>query len=129
MVLIVLVMAARPLVEWLQLYRTGLDVTAFALGTCLVMMAVAQENKPGRWPTGLLRWFGRQSYEIYLTHMFVIMWAVQIYLLVEPSRKWAPVWYLMMIALAGVLGGIVARWYSEPMNKRLRRGLRFGIAR
>jgi peptidoglycan/LPS O-acetylase OafA/YrhL len=126
--LMALVMTARPLVQWIGLYKTGLDFTTLALGTCLLMMALAQENKPGHWPTAMLRWFGRHSYEVYLTHMFVILWAVQIYLVVESARKWAPVWYLTMIALAGVLGGLVARWYSEPMNKKLRRDLRFGIA-
>jgi peptidoglycan/LPS O-acetylase OafA/YrhL len=125
--MITLVTAARPLVEWLHLYKTGLEVTVLALGTCLVMIAVVQEGRPGRWPTALLRWFGRQSYEIYLTHMFVVMCAVQIYLSTG-SRGWAPAWYLMMLALSAILGGIVARWYSEPINRKLRRGLRLRAA-
>jgi hypothetical protein len=27
-----------------------------------------------------------------------------------------------MLTLAGLLGAAVARWYSEPLNRRLRRG-------
>jgi len=126
--LILLVTTARPLAAWLHLYQTGLDVTALALGTCLVMFAVAQEGRAGGWPTALLRWFGRQSYEVYLTHGFVMMWGIQIYLAVGLSRAWGPAWYLLMFVLSGILGWIVARWYSEPMNKKLRRGLRYETA-
>ena len=126
--LILLVTTARPLVERLHLYRTGLDVTALALGTCLVMLAVVQEGKEGRWPTALLRWFGRQSYEVYLTHGFVMMWGIQIFLALGITRAWGPACYLLMFTLSGLLGWIVAQWYSEPMNRRLRRGLRFSAA-
>jgi peptidoglycan/LPS O-acetylase OafA/YrhL len=126
--LIMVVMLARPLVNWLHLYQAGLDFTALALGTCLVMLAVAQENKVGRWPTGLLRWFGRHSYEVYLTHGFVMMWGIQIYLAMRMSPAWGPAWYLIMFVASAVLGWIVARGYSEPMNRRLRRGLSFGAA-
>jgi peptidoglycan/LPS O-acetylase OafA/YrhL len=123
--LILLVTTARPLAAWLRLYEAGLDVTALALGTCLVMFAVAQEGQAGGWLTAQLRWFGRQSYEVYLTHGFVMMWGIQIYLALGLSRAWGPAWYLLMFTLSGVLGWLVARWYSEPMNKRLRRGLRY----
>lgn len=126
--LIMLVMLARPLVNWLHLYQAGLDFTALALGTCLVMLAVAQENKVGRWPTGLVRWFGRHSYEVYLTHGFVMTWGIQIYLAMGISRVWGPAWYVIMFVASAVLGWIVARWYSEPMNRGLRRSLRFGAA-
>jgi peptidoglycan/LPS O-acetylase OafA/YrhL len=126
--LIMLVMLARPLVNWLHLYQAGLDFTALALGTCLVMLAVAQENKVGRWPTGLVRWFGRHSYEVYLTHGFVMMWGIQIYLAMGMSRMWGPAWYVIMFVASAVLGWMVARWYSDPMNRGLRRGLRFGTA-
>jgi peptidoglycan/LPS O-acetylase OafA/YrhL len=32
----------------------------------------------------------------------------------------APLWFLAIIALAGLLGYVVARFYSEPLNQRLR---------
>ena len=124
-----LVLLAKPWVRWLGLYTTGLDMTTLALGTCLVMMAVSQRDRadrPGAWPLQWVRWFGRHSYEVYLllTHMFVVMWGVQLYLVMNPERTWAPpIWYVTMVALSGVLGGAVARWYSEPMNKRLRRNM------
>lgn len=127
--LIMLVMLARPLVRWLHLYQVGLDFTTLALGTCLVMLVVAEENKAARWPTGLLRWFGRHSYEIYLTHCFIMMGGIRMYLATDLSEAWRPVWYVMMFVCSAMLGWVVARWYSEPVNRRLRKGMRLGVVR
>jgi peptidoglycan/LPS O-acetylase OafA/YrhL len=121
--LMVLVMAARPLARWLHLYQTGLDVTALALGTSLMLMALSQQKQHGSWPTAPLRWFGRNSYEVYLTHMFVVTWGVQLFVAKNMPVAWTPFFYLAMLLLAGLLGAMVARWYSEPLNRRLRRGL------
>jgi peptidoglycan/LPS O-acetylase OafA/YrhL len=118
--LIVLVMAARPLVSVLHLYNLGLDVTVLALGTCLVMIAMAHTDSPGGKRTAILRWFGRNSYEVYLTHAFVVLWSVRLFVALKISQLWAPVWYLGVLALSGLLGATVARWYSEPLNRKLR---------
>jgi peptidoglycan/LPS O-acetylase OafA/YrhL len=122
--MILLVMTARPLVRYLHFYQAGLDVTVLALGTCLVMIAVAQEDKQGRWPTAWLRWFGRHSYEVYLTHMFVVLGAVEIFLALGSSTAWIPAWYLAVLATSGLLGALLARWYSEPLNRKLRQTMR-----
>lgn len=127
--LIMLVMLARPLVAGLHLYQFGLDFTVLALGTCFLILTVAQENKVGRWPTGLLRWFGRHSYEVYLTHCFIMIWGIQSYLVLGLSSGWAPVWYLIMFVLSGILGWIVANWYSEPINRWLRTRGKLGARR
>jgi peptidoglycan/LPS O-acetylase OafA/YrhL len=125
LLLMMLVMLARPLALWLHLYQLGLDFTLLALGTCLLMLAMAQENKVGRWPSGCLRWFGRHSYEIYLTHCFIMMWGIQTYLALGLAPLWGWAWYGLMLVLSAILGWVVARWYSEPMNRWLRKGLRF----
>jgi peptidoglycan/LPS O-acetylase OafA/YrhL len=122
--LMMLVMLARPLAQKMHLYQVGLDFTVLALGTCLVMFAVAQEQKEGRWSTGLVRWFGKRSYEIYLTHGFIMMWGIQAYLTLGLSQAWGWPWYLIMFLVSAVLGWAGARWYSEPMNRWLRGGLR-----
>jgi len=124
--LMLLVTAARPLAYWMKLYEFGLDVTALALGACLVITAIAIQDKPGGSFTAPLRWFGRNSYEVYLTHMFIVMWATQIFAALALPIGIGPLWYLMVLMLSGFLGAAVARWYSEPMNRRLRRGMRFG---
>jgi peptidoglycan/LPS O-acetylase OafA/YrhL len=70
--------------------------------------------------TAFLRWFGRNSYEVYLTHMFVIWPMAMLFLHFHQSLNTAPLWFLAITALAGVLGYAVARFYSEPLNHRLR---------
>jgi peptidoglycan/LPS O-acetylase OafA/YrhL len=119
--MVMLVMLVRPLTAALRLYKTGLDVTVLALGTCLLLVAIAQRNNPGGRPTAAIRWFGRNSYEIYLTHMFVVLWSVQLFVATGTRLRWAPLWYLAMLGAAGLVGAIVATRYSEPMNRRLRR--------
>jgi peptidoglycan/LPS O-acetylase OafA/YrhL len=70
--------------------------------------------------TAFLRWFGRNSYEVYLTHMFAIWPLVGLFFYFHQSIHLAPLWFLAILALAGVLGYLVARFYSEPLNHRLR---------
>lgn len=120
--MVMLIMLARPMVAKLYLYKTGLDVTVLALGTCLLLVAIVQGSKEGRWPTATIRWFGRNSYEIYLTHMFVVLWGVQLFMAMGLGKAGAIFWYVAMLGLSGWVGGLVATWYSEPMNRRLRRG-------
>jgi peptidoglycan/LPS O-acetylase OafA/YrhL len=118
--LMVLVLCLRPLVRTLHLYETGLDFTALALGTVLLLIPIAVANRTGSKISSPLRWLGRNSYEIYLTHMFVVMFGVQIFV----AQKWpvmlAPVYSVVLLLLAIAVGAAVARWYTEPLNRRLR---------
>lgn len=118
--MLLLIMTARPLVRALHLYHVGLDVTVLALGTCLLQIAIAERNRAGRKFTAPIRWFGRNSYEVYLTHMFVVTWGIQIFLAILKEPVWSPVWYLGMLIVAGLLGAVVAKFYSEPLNRGLR---------
>jgi peptidoglycan/LPS O-acetylase OafA/YrhL len=102
------------------LYGWQMDNTALALGTSLLLIALSQRNTQGQWPSAAIRWFGRNSYEVYLTHMFVVTWGIQLFVAKGLSVVWAPAAYLTMLGMAGGLGAVVARCYSEPMNRRLR---------
>jgi peptidoglycan/LPS O-acetylase OafA/YrhL len=106
------------------LYHYRIDNTLLALGTSLILIVLSLQKRPGRWLSAPLRWFGRNSYEVYLTHMFVVTWGIQLFVARGLSLGWAPLAYLAMLALAGGLGAMVARWYSEPLNLRLRRSWR-----
>jgi peptidoglycan/LPS O-acetylase OafA/YrhL len=110
------------------LARLGLDMTVLAVGTCLIIAATAQsarkgaERPPRRGIAVLepLRWLGRRSYEVYLTHMFVVMGFF--YLFVAGGRPHAAVTllFLAVIVLSGILGEMVARYFSDPLNRMLR---------
>ncbi len=124
-------------------YKAGLDVTVLEIGSALLLLALQQrsENQTGHKQvsikptravslssigdvlyrsTAFLRWFGRNSYEVYLTHMFAVWPMVGLFFYFHQSIHLVPLWFLATLALAGGLGYLVARFYSEPLNHRLR---------
>jgi peptidoglycan/LPS O-acetylase OafA/YrhL len=63
---------------------------------------------------------GRLSYEMYLTHMFVVIAMLGIFWSSGASMRWGVLWYIPTIAVCWVLGGVVARFYSVPLDKGIR---------
>ncbi|HEY2498586.1 MAG TPA: acyltransferase [Candidatus Angelobacter sp.] len=142
--LCLLIVVFRGIAARLALYKAGLDVTVLEIGTALLLIAIQQtfEHKKARASssiqasaasrklftirttffrsTAFLRWFGRNSYEVYLTHMFVVWPMVMLFRHFHQSINAAPLWFLAATALAGFLGYAVARFYSEPLNHLLR---------
>ncbi len=124
------------------LYKIGLDITTLELGAALLLIALqlrfdsqagpeSLDTKTSSRiglamraqlfsPAGWLRWFGRNSYEIYLTHMFVIWPLVFLFQSSGIAIYSAPGLFIITTALAGLLGSTVARFYSEPFNRWLR---------
>jgi peptidoglycan/LPS O-acetylase OafA/YrhL len=104
------------------LERGGLDMSVLALGTCLVIIAAEQ----ARWnaPPGLhpILNLGRRSYEIYLTHMFVVFLAFDLFLKAGKPMAGVPIFFLAVILAGAALGELVARYYSEPLNRAIRLG-------
>ncbi len=104
-----------------ELGRYGLNMTALALATCMVIAAAAQTKwrSPRVFTPFLL--LGHRSYEVYLTHMFVVFGFFHFFLLAGKPMRAIPVLFFTVILVAGVLGELVARFYSEPMNRWLRK--------
>ncbi|QSI32676.1 acyltransferase family protein [Variovorax sp. RKNM96] len=119
----VLVFCFRKEVFQWGLTRHGLQVSLLELGIALVL--VATHWRPWPWAacpvTAPLRWFGRHSYEVYLTHMFVVIPGAWLYQQADVPPAWIPLWFVAVIAASGLLGDAVARWFSEPCNRALRR--------
>ena len=102
------------------LSRTGLDMTVIALGTCLIMAAVARANWHAPRALSPLRNLGQRSYEIYLTHMFIIFALFNLFVLAgKPISALVPL-FLAAIIISASLGEVVARFYSEPLNSAIR---------
>lgn len=99
----------------LGIYRVGLDVTLLSLGIALMCISFAQTKKPGRMEWAWLRWFGRNSYEVYLTHMMVILPVLAILRRIDPTSRAAPFSYVLMIFASGAFGAVVTRYFSEPL--------------
>jgi peptidoglycan/LPS O-acetylase OafA/YrhL len=72
---------------------------------------------------GWLCAYGRLSYEIYLTHMFVVIAMLNIFSAVSASMRWGILWYVPTIAACWVLGWAVAKFFSTPCDKAMRRRL------
>jgi peptidoglycan/LPS O-acetylase OafA/YrhL len=119
--LMVFITLFRSQVGQIGIYKVGLDVSLLALGTALACIAFLQANVPGSRFSAPLRWFGRNCYEVYLTHVMVIFAMLPLIYRYDAGYRWAPLWYALMAALAGTLGWLIMRYYSEPMNRRLRK--------
>jgi len=114
----------QPLVERLRLEKLGLDMTIVAAGACMVIAASAATRWHAPRALNFLLAYGRRSYEIYLTHMFVVVACFAVFRGLGNPLLAVPAVFLLIIALSGVLGELVARFYSEPANQWLR--ARFG---
>jgi len=149
--LCLLITVFRGTAARLALYKVGLDVTALQVGAALLVIALQQsfeahttlDQPPLLSPsvrtrsavmvrglgialfrsTGFLRWFGRNSYEVYLTHMLVVWPMVGLFFHFRQSLNTAVIWFLSITVLTGLAGHVLARSYSDPLNRRLRAGL------
>ena len=101
--------------------RTGLNMTMLGIGTCMFIAATAQTRwRSPRWLAPLLK-IGQYSYEVYLTHMFVVFAFFGLFLDAGARMRLVPVLFVATILVAGGLGAAVSSLYSEPMNRLLRR--------
>ena len=118
--LLILILGFSIRVEVWGLARSGLDMTMLAVGTCLVIAVVTQTKwRSPRLMNPLLN-LGQRSYEVYLTHMFIVFGLFQLFVLAGKPMSAVPALFLAVIFLAGLLGEVVARFYSEPMNQFIR---------
>jgi peptidoglycan/LPS O-acetylase OafA/YrhL len=118
-ILIMLPAVVRP--AWNEerlLGHSGIEDTVLALGTCLFILATVLRGRRGHAWSAPIRWFGRRSYEVYLTHEFVVVWMTALYVKIQRGSPF--VWIGVELLLCVPLGACVARWYSEPMNRLLR---------
>ncbi len=72
---------------------------------------------------GPLRSLGRLSYEVYLTHMFVVWPVVRAFKALGGDLRWGFLWYVPAFALSWALGWLVAKYISGPSERALRRHL------
>jgi peptidoglycan/LPS O-acetylase OafA/YrhL len=104
----------------LGLSRTGLDMSVLAVGSSLILIVSAQTQ----WKSPAVVWpllnIGRNSYEIYLTHMFVVFTLFGFFVRAGKPMGWVAPLFANVILPSGVLGAAVAHFYSEPLNRLLR---------
>lgn len=102
------------------LERNGLNMTILAIGACLIIAASAETQWTSpRFFIPLLN-LGQRSYEVYLTHMFVVFLFFDLFLRAGKPMWGVPAFFLATIVISAVLGEVVARFYSEPLNRAVR---------
>jgi peptidoglycan/LPS O-acetylase OafA/YrhL len=101
--------------------RNGLNMTILAVGTCMIIAAAAQTQwRSPRVISPLLK-LGQRSYEIYLTHMFVVFAIFQLFVEAGKPMGAVPAMFIAVLLISGLIGEAVAGFYSEPMNRLLRK--------
>ncbi len=112
----------------LGLGESGTRFSLLSLGTCMV--AVAASHSGWRSPRFLapLLLMGQRSYEVYLTHMFVVFAFFDLFVFGGKSLGNVPFLFVATVFCAAVLGDLVARLYSEPLNWLIRRQWRHRAA-
>ena len=100
----------------------GLNVTLLELGVAMMLVPLSKGigNRAMSFGTGWLRALGRWSYEIYLFHMLPL-----IGLIIWFTRSERPGYaffatYVVMLLASLALGYLVFRYFSEPLNRKLR---------
>ena len=126
--LVVLVTFFKGIVWRTGIAPIGLNVTLLSIGISMILLWLHQRQKSGmqkdylafRW----LRKMGEYSYEIYLTHMFVVIFAAQQIRRQKLDESWFIPLLLVCVLICYLLGWIISSQFSEPLNKKLRKRLR-----
>ncbi|HEY4010690.1 MAG TPA: acyltransferase [Acidobacteriaceae bacterium] len=120
-ILLIAIWPRWPIMQTLG--RSGTDDSLLALAVCCVMAAVTLRRTGGsRW-SAPLRWFGRHSYELYLSHEFIVLAGVALYTRFFANRTSRGIiagFVLAMLFATVPLAWALARWFTEPANRRLR---------
>ncbi len=87
------------------------------------MMATTLRGARGRAWTAPLRWLGRHSYEVYLSHEFLVIAGVRVFARWYPhgaARGVVAAFAVGTVLATAPLGWGLAQWFSEPANRWLR---------
>jgi peptidoglycan/LPS O-acetylase OafA/YrhL len=116
----VLLLERQP--SFTLLNRAGLTETILSLGVAALLVAASRAEdarRAARWLRPLTA-CGRLSYEIYLTHVFVVLTAVSIFKGSDLPIDAAPPMLAIVLAVSWALAALVERHISAPSNRRLR---------
>jgi peptidoglycan/LPS O-acetylase OafA/YrhL len=120
MALMIFCLAFSRKMEALGLERSGLDMSILGVGTCMLIAAAASSGWAAPPMLKPLMKLGQRSYEVYLTHMFVVFALFNCFKVLGSPLSLVPALFIGVILLAGLFAETVARFYSEPMNRWLR---------
>jgi peptidoglycan/LPS O-acetylase OafA/YrhL len=117
--LVFCLLLSRTAEAWIP-ERTGLYMSFIGMGASMLIAVAAQTGWRSPRALAPLLLAGQRSYEVYLTHMFVVIGGAALFVSAGKPMIGVPLLFLAVIASAVLVGEVVARFYSEPMNRWLR---------
>ena len=118
-ILFSIVVFFRKFVFNLGITALGVNVTILEISIAFILIA-SQQIDIKLTGFAMIQWFGRNSYEIYLTHSFIIVFAANILASLHQPTWLLSIEYLLIVLSSGLLGQTIATYYSEPLNQLFR---------
>ena len=118
--ILIAILGFSRVIDMRSLGNSGLDMTFLAMGTCMMIAAAAHTEWKSPRLLNPLRMLGQRSYEVYLTHMFVVYALFNLFVSQGSPMSVVPILFAAVLLIAAVFGDAVARLYSDPLNKLLR---------
>jgi peptidoglycan/LPS O-acetylase OafA/YrhL len=118
-----LVFIFRKWSSLLGLSKSGLNITFLALGVSLILIWMQNQFINGNLSikkTSFIRIMGRYSYEIYLTHMFVVIFFVNAFNYLKLSGEFIWLLYFVSIMFSTILGKLIGTYFTNPLNNYIR---------
>ena len=99
----------------------GHSMLLLCLSACLLVFAAQRLSPRPRWGWHWLANMGRLSYEIYLSHMFVVLTVCTAYrAYFGENMRWTFLVYIPVVVACLLFGMILERWVSKPAMHYLR---------
>lgn len=114
--LVLLIFVFRHLTFILGLTHWNVQVSLLEVGIALLLIALSGYQSTLK-SLQIFCWYGRNSYEIYLTHSIIIIFCMYYF----KNTAHFIILYVMVIIISGVIGSIIATYFSEPLNRWIRR--------
>jgi len=106
---------------WRSLKDGSLLILTFSSAGLILSFHLQQPKPPlPVCGTGWISTMGRQSYEIYLMHMFIVFGILEVASIVGTPKAVSFFWYIPTVLLSWLLGAALERWYSRPCDLYLR---------
>jgi peptidoglycan/LPS O-acetylase OafA/YrhL len=99
-------------------------VSLIALGTAVLLVLTYKKQMPHILSTNIVTRticsFGKNSYELYLFHIIVLA-LMKTWISREQLGDYTKLlWLLLFLSVSSMLAQLISRFYSEPLNKKLR---------
>ncbi len=101
-----------------------IGVSLLAIGTAVLLIGSNnEESNQGKLPNLFSRtvcWFGKNSYELYLFHIIILALMKEIIVPAQLGDYTKLLWMLVFLSTSAFVAGLIAKYFSNPINKKLR---------